>query len=305
MSCRPPSAGYLQAPVTACRTRTSAPVLSRVRRVLLWFWPILRDLLLFFAWNILISAVLAISLRLGYGVVGVPVMVLLYAWFLRRLVTHPRVAPARLALLRLRALRGEALRWSLIAIPVLLILSWSLGEVYVRLVPVPPESFDPFGELMRTPAGRLAVTVLAVGIAPVLEEFFFRGFIQRALERRVGAPAGIAIAAAIFGAVHVLPWVFPLHFFLGLAFGYAVYATRSIWTGVILHAANNAAAVVGLGLEGEEPTPAPTLWQVGLDVDWWISLGVLLVSGAAALIVAGKLRKAGQEARLRPAEAVG
>lgn len=268
-------------------------------------WPIVRDLLLFLVWNLLISAVLAFSIRLGYGAAGVPVMVALYAWFLWRLVTHPRVPPARLALLRLRPLRGEALRWTLIAVPVLLVLSWSLGEVYVRLVPVPPDSFDPFGDLMRLREGRLAVTVLAVGIAPVLEEFFFRGFIQRALERRFGVGQGIGLAAGVFAAVHVLPWVLPLHFFLGLAFGYAVYATRSIWSGVILHAANNLVAVVGLGLEGEEASPTPTLWEVGLDVDWWISLVALAVSGWAAAVVAAKLRKAGRETSLRGAEWVG
>ena len=56
---------------------------------------------------------------------------------------------------------------------------------------------------------------------------------REALERRWGAPAGISVAAAIFAVIHVLPWVFPLHFFLGLAFGYAVYATRSIWSGAM------------------------------------------------------------------------
>lgn len=268
-------------------------------------WPIARDLLLFLAWNLLVSLVLLLSITLGYGLAGVPVMIGLYAWLIHRLVLHPRVAAGRLALLRLRPLDGGALRWTLLAVPVLLVLSWALGEVYIRLVPVPPESFDPFGELMRTQGGRLGVTVLAVGIAPVLEEFFFRGFIQRALERRLGAAAGIGVAAAIFGAVHVLPWVFPLHFFLGLAFGYAVYATRSIWAGVILHAANNTVAIVGLGLEGEEPSPTPTLWQVGPDVDWWISVAVLAASALAAALVARGLRKAGRERRLRLPAPVG
>ena len=261
---------------------------------------ILRYLLLFLAWNILISLVLAISVRLGYALAGLPLMVALYGWFLWLLVLHPRTPAVRWALLRLRPLDRDALRWTLLGVPVLLVLSWSLGEVYVRLVPVPPGSFDPFGDLMATPGGRLAITVLAVGIAPVLEEFFFRGFIQRGLERRFGAVGGIVTAAVVFAAVHVLPWVLPLHFFLGLAFGYVVWATRSIWSGVILHAANNAVAVAGLGFEGEDPTPTPTLWQVGPDVDWWISVAILVVSGLAAALVARRLRKAGSERSLRP-----
>lgn len=262
-------------------------------------------LFLFLVWNLVISLVLVISVRLGYALPGLALTLVLYALFLWRLILHPRTPARRLSLLRLRPLNAQALRWTLVSVPVLLVLSWALGEVYVRLVPVPPESFDPFGELMTTVEGRLAITVLAVGIAPVLEEFFFRGFIQGALERRHGTVPGIAGAAAIFAVVHVLPWVFPLHFFLGVAFGYAVYATRSIWAGVILHAANNSVAVVGLGFEGEEPTPTPTLWQVGPDVDWWVSVGLLLGSAALALWTARRLRKAGWERSLRPQPADG
>src|SRR5690606_7902692 len=154
------------------------------------------------------------------------------------------------------------------------------GEVYVRLVPVPPESFDPFGPLMATPAGRLAITMLAVGIAPVLEEFFFRGFVQRTLERRYGTAAGIVVTAGIFAAVHVLPWVLPLHFFLGIAFGYMVFATRSIWSGVILHTANNLVAVGGLGVQSGDGVAVATIWQTGPDLHWWWSLGMLARSAA-------------------------
>lgn len=256
-------------------------------------------LLLFLIWNVLASLCLLLSIRMGYPLVGLAATIGLYVLLLWRLALHQEASSRVWALLRLRPLDNDALRWTAAAVPVLLLLSWSLGEVYVRLVPVPPETFNPFQELMRTARGRLAVTVLAVGIAPVLEEFFFRGFMQRMLERHFGTVAGITGAAAVFAAVHVLPWIFPLHFFLGLAFGYAVYATRSIWAGVILHAANNAAAVAGLGLEGEEPTPTPTLWQVGPDLEWWASLAILAASAALAYLVARRMHKAGRERSLR------
>lgn len=258
-----------------------------------------RYLLLFLAWNVVVSLVVALSIGLGYPLVGLLLMIGLYAAFLRRLIAHPGVPARRWALLRLRPLKGEALRWTLLGIPVLLLLSWALGEVYIRLVPVPPENFDPFGAFMETPSGRLAITALAVGIAPVLEEFFFRGFIQRLLERRFGTMAGIGGGAAIFAVVHVLPWVFPLHFFLGVAFGYAVYATRSIWAGVILHAANNAVAVAGIGFEGEEMDPTPTVWQVGPDPEWWVSLLLLFLGAALAAAVGRRLHKAGRQRSLR------
>lgn len=260
---------------------------------------VVRYLLLFLGWNLLVSLVVVVGLATGYGYAGVAAMIVVYLAFIAYLVTRSGVPRDRWALLRLRPLDGPVLGWTLAAIPVLLLLSWAVGEVYVRLVPVPPENFNPFGPLMDSPAGRLSITILAVGMAPVLEEFFFRGLIQRTLERRFGAAAGILVASAIFAAVHVLPWVFPLHFFLGAAFGYAVWATGSIWTGVILHAANNAVAVAALGMQGEEAGPTPTLWEAGPDVQWWMTIAILIMSAAAAWIVAGGLRKASREARLR------
>src|SRR5690606_8405476 len=155
--------------------------------------------------------------------------------------------------LRLRPLHGAALTWTLVAIPVLLVLSWALGDVYTRLVPVPPESLNPFEALLSESDGRLLITVFAVGIAPIVEEFTFRGLVQRGHDRRYGAATGIILAAAMFALVLLLPWVFPLHFFLGAAFGFAVWAPRSIWTGVLLHTANNTAAMIGFAVSGEEP----------------------------------------------------
>jgi hypothetical protein len=195
----------------------------------------------------------------------------------------------RWATLRLRPLTGSRLRWSLAAVPVVLLLSWALGDVYTRLVPVPPESLNPFDDLFSTLQGRLMISVFAIGIAPVVEEFIFRGLVQRELERRHGAAVGIAGGAALFALVHLLPWVFPLHFFLGVAFGFVVWATRSIWTGVILHTANNVAAMIGLALTGEEPVPTGTLWEIGLTSELWMSVATLLVTATGAAWMAGKL----------------
>jgi len=232
-----------------------------------------------------------------------PLLVLfLFLALLRGYVLRPAAgegAGRRWATLRIRPLRGATLRWTLVATPVLLTLSWSLQQVYLRLVPVPPESFSPFEEVVASPMGRLTLAVMAVGIAPLLEEFVFRGLIQRSLERRWGAVGGIVGASALFAAMHVLPWIFPLHFFLGLAFGFAVYASRSIWTGVLLHAANNSVALLGI-LVGDAPaTPTPTLWEVGLDPEWWTALLLLLATGAVAAWTGRRLWEAGREIPLR------
>ncbi|MDQ3388736.1 MAG: CPBP family intramembrane metalloprotease, partial [Gemmatimonadota bacterium] len=82
------------------------------------------------------------------------------------------------------------------------------------------------------------------------------------------------------------PWVLPIHLALGLAFGYAVWATRSIWSGVVLHAANNAVAT--LGLRGEA-TPTPTVWETGDPASLLQALGVLVIACGAAVWVGRQL----------------
>lgn len=253
----------------------------------------LGHLLVFFLYTLAMS----IALLVVAPPYGLLLNLLLYAAVLRfyLLRAHRADAPRRWATLRLRPLAPAVLPWMLAFVPVVLLLSWALGELYLQVVPVPPETLNPFGPLLRDRWGRFSVTVLAIGIAPVVEEFFFRGLIQRPLERRYGAAAGITGAAALFALIHLLPWVLPLHFFLGLVFGWAVYVTRSIWAGTLLHAANNAAAV--LGLQGiEDPLTRPTVWETGLHAEWWNALLTFALAAAAALWVGRRLRRAAARA---------
>lgn len=86
----------------------------------------------------------------------------------------------------------------------------------------------------------LFALVLAVIIAPVLEEVMFRGYFYRALRSRLGAPASIAICSAFFAAVHPQGIIgFPLLFAIG-----AVLATLREWRGslaapIAAHACTN------------------------------------------------------------------
>lgn len=239
---------------------------------------------LFLFWNVAI-ALPVLTMRPPWGILlAVAVSALLLFRYVLR-VGRPGEARRR-ATLRLRLPHTGKLGWLLVYTVLTLGLSWILGEIYTGLVAVPPGTFDPFGPLTRTLGGRVSAAVLAVGIAPILEEFVFRGLLQRPLERRWGHSRGIVGAATVFALAHMLPWVFPLHLFLGLAFGFAVYATRSIWAGVLLHTANNGLAVIGLFSEQPE-SPGPTIWERAPDPAWWIALA-LLIPAASALFWAGK-----------------
>ena len=255
----------------------AATFLKRILLFLPWYWAVgLSVLLAPPPWGLLLGGALAWAL--------------LRRFLLRAGRTGER---ERWATLRLRPLRGARLHWTLLAVPVLVALSWTLGEVYTRLVPVPAENFSLYEPYIGTPLGRLSLTLLAVAIAPVIEEFFFRGLLQRPLERRFGPMPAILSAAALFALVHLLPWVFPIHLFLGVVFGFATYATGSIWAGVILHAANNIAAVLGITAAGEY-VMRPTIWETGADPGWWSALALLGVACIAGIWVARGLWRAGR-----------
>ncbi len=249
---------------------------------------VLKEVGVFLLWNIAIG----LAILLLPPAAGIVIALLLSGWLLFRYILRRGKSgqPRRWAILRIRPIARAQLRWVGIGVPLVIAFSWALGEIYTRLVPVPPENFSTFGPLTSTMYGRLALALLAVAIAPLVEEFFFRGLIQSRLARAYGSTMGIGVAAALFAAVHLLPWIFPLHFFLGLALGYSVYITRSIWTGVILHAANNTTALVATGIQTVEPISAPTLWEVGLTAEWWIALLILAVSGIGLAWTVGRLR---------------
>lgn len=263
--------------------------------------PVFRPLGVFFLWNLATWGVILGLVLAGHALAGLAAAAVLFAVYLR--VYLLRVGrPGELrrwATLRLRPLGRDAAVGTLAAVPVLLALAWSLGEVWTRLVPVPPESFRPFDELTLTAEGRLTVILFAMVAAPLVEEFVFRGLVQRPLERRWGPAPAIAFTALLFALVHALPWVLPMHLLLGVAFGFVVYATRSVWAGVLLHAANNSFAALGIAAEAPE-LPA-TVWRTGFTADFWIALAVLVLASVVARGLGGRLLRVGHGRRTEAA----
>lgn len=91
----------------------------------------------------------------------------------------------------------------------------------------------------RSPGAIATLFVLAVVVAPLVEELFFRGFMFPALAERLGAVGGAAISALVFALAHAQLGTFVPIFLLGLALaGLAVFA-RSIWPCIAVHATYN------------------------------------------------------------------
>ena len=93
---------------------------------------------------------------------------------------------------------------------------------------------------------RVLIIVLAIAIAPVVEEFVFRFFLYGVLRRYFGRFAGLAANAALFAAVHAhAPSVAPL-FVLGSCFTLAYEWSGSILVPMTMHALFNSLTLVAL-----------------------------------------------------------
>ena len=96
--------------------------------------------------------------------------------------------------------------------------------------------------------GRIAAGFMIICIAPVAEEFFFRGFFYRALRSRYSILVAALIDGLLFGAIH---WDFssadallivPPLATLGFMFCLVYERTGSLYPVIALHALNNAIA---------------------------------------------------------------
>lgn len=108
---------------------------------------------------------------------------------------------------------------------------------------------------------RATVVISAVLLAPLFEEFFFRGMLQTAVRKLIQGRSerpgwgvrwlAIIIVSIAFATVHI-PfgqghgelWMVPPIFFLSLCLGLAYEITRNLWVSIIVHGAFNSASIV-------------------------------------------------------------
>jgi len=140
----------------------------------------------------------------------------------------------------------EAVRWSwprspwtYLGLGVLLFFALLLLE---SLLPMPQDT--PFSHLFDRPRDAYLLMILAVAIAPLMEELFFRGFLYPVLARRLGAAWGIVLTALPFGLLHLQQygWAWSaafIIFLVGVVCGMVRASTRSVGASFLVHAAYN------------------------------------------------------------------
>jgi membrane protease YdiL (CAAX protease family) len=115
----------------------------------------------------------------------------------------------------------------------------------------------------------VASVLLICVMAPVAEEFLFRGFMFPALRRWRGTWPAAIIVGSLFGLIHVAgsPLEFiPLLMFFGIALCLLYARTKSLYPCIALHALNNSVAF-------------------STSLDWSWQVGILLPAVAAVLVL--------------------
>ena len=97
-------------------------------------------------------------------------------------------------------------------------------------------------------ANAIVSTVYVVGLAPVVEEILFRGWLFQALRRfSLGPVATIAISSFAFGIIHLSPTTgfvrSTFAFAVGLLFGMVRHVFRNVLASMAVHSGVNLAAV--------------------------------------------------------------
>jgi membrane protease YdiL (CAAX protease family) len=123
---------------------------------------------------------------------------------------------------------------------------FTVAAVYTAIVHPPADDLPQRLGADKSTALTIITAVFVVGVAPPVEEFFFRGFIYQAFRNRMGVPGAAVTSGLIFGAIHLKPeFLVPLAA-LGMMLALLFQKTNSIWPCIALHAFNNALALLVL-----------------------------------------------------------
>lgn len=95
---------------------------------------------------------------------------------------------------------------------------------------------------------RIVLALMAVTLAPLLEELLFRGLLLSALIPRFGVRLGVLLSAAAFATIHLpgLEWQWyavPALILLGIVLGWLRLHYQSLWPAVVAHGMHNALAL--------------------------------------------------------------
>jgi membrane protease YdiL (CAAX protease family) len=166
---------------------------------------------------------------------------------------------------------------------------WTLAIVYVAAVR--PDEEQETLESLGTDEGLgwlVAAAVLVIVLAPLAEEFFFRGFFYRTLRTSLPVIAAAVLVGVLFGVIHLggtPPVLIPPLVILGVVFCLVYEKTGTLFATIGLHALNN---VIAFGVQTEEWAVAGAVGGAMIAVCLAVPRFLPRVGASAAAPAAGR-----------------
>jgi membrane protease YdiL (CAAX protease family) len=133
------------------------------------------------------------------------------------------------------------------------IISDEIGVLMQSFITVPAEwqelAVKPF--LAATAFDWFAIIAGVVIIAPMVEEFLFRGLLQGSFEEKLEWWQAILQTAVIFALLHFLDFMMLQYFLLAVLLGFLCWRSHSVVPAVIVHMLYNAFEIVSINLPPE------------------------------------------------------
>ncbi len=244
-------------------------------------------------WSILITTNLGISPTIPWAIPAMAGILWLIWQYLGGRWWPRSTAQARRSYLRANRVPAQVFGWALAASLLALIALVGLWIILVELAGTGGNPTIP--NYSRYP--RLIVVLgLLMGslVSPITEEAAFRGYAQVRLGRVFPAAATVAIASVLFafwhGPTQGFVWSKLLFYFIvGMVFGTTAQLTNSSLPAIPAHILGD---MTFFFLIWPYDAGRPIVWRDGLGLSFWLSLAVLVVFGALALLAFRRLASA-------------
>ena len=177
--------------------------------------------------------VLNITLSLIMNIVPAIIVLNVLGYSFKDMFKLPNMKPVKIIRTTFETLGITFLCITPVASLIISLISGAGGEITSPDFSVPKETL----------MAQILYVVMLVVVAPITEEIFYRGLIQRSL-MPFGKGFAIVISSLIFAVIHGNFMQTPNAFFMGLLLGYAAMKTNSIVLPIILHFANNSIALL-------------------------------------------------------------
>jgi len=241
---------------------------------------------------------LLLNLGMPLAAIAEAIFLALYVWWTGGGGPPRTTQAARATAFRRGRLSPRQWGWGLVAAPSFAITIHASLVLLFRIVPFPMAAFRQgyaFSFIPSLPLRWIAVVVSAVS-AGICEETGFRGYMQRPIEQRHGAPVAILISSLFFTTLHLtkgwaMAGMVPIVFGAGVLLGLLAWSSGTLVFGMIGH------VVMDIGLfaywwTGIAGTfTARPITEMGVDRSFLIASAVFATSLFFVLLAISKLRQ--------------